>query len=111
VDAADVAVAHLPREHDLLAEAALHLGVGRDLGPEDLDGDDLLELAVPGLVDHSHPALAEGGQDLETAGDDGSAEEHRLRAEDVAAVEAVVGRLRHVGLATGALHRMGRSGF
>jgi hypothetical protein len=64
VDAADVLVAHAARQLDLGAEAAAELGRVRHLRAQHLEGDRLLEQAVVGLVDHAHPALAQGGEDL-----------------------------------------------
>ena len=37
----------------------LRLGVARELGRQELEGHDALELRVLGLVDDPHPALAE----------------------------------------------------
>ena len=69
VDAAHVAVRDLARELDLVAEALGHLAGVRELGAQHLDRHRLVELAVVGLVDHAHAALAERAQDLVALGD------------------------------------------
>jgi hypothetical protein len=102
VDPAHVAVPHAPGQADLAPEAPLHLGVGGDLGAQHLDRDGLLELVVAGLVDHPHAALAEGGEDLVAPGHDGPALQGDLgRSQDVAAVEAALGRCLDLGAARG----------
>ncbi len=67
VDGADVLVADLAGETDLALEALRHLRVLREVGPQDLDRDHLVEAAVARLVHHPHPAAADRLQDLVAA--------------------------------------------
>ncbi len=68
VDADHVPVGHLPRQQQLLLEAALqHRGrarLGRHLGPDDFERDDDAELGVPRLVDRAHAAAAQETNDV-----------------------------------------------
>ena len=48
----------------LLNKTALAVGVGDELGREDLQGDLAVELQVEGLVDNPHPATADLFEDL-----------------------------------------------
>ena len=90
VDAADVPMADLARELDLGAEAARHVAGARDLGAQDLEGHDLVELAVVRLVDHAHAALAERLEDLVAAG------EERAFGDDEQALPALEAGLRRL---------------
>ena len=68
----------------LLDEPALAFGVGDLLGRQDFQGNKAVEVRVAGLVDHSHPALAQLLEDL-VVGDTlaehttGPLSNHRLR--------------------------------
>jgi hypothetical protein len=88
VDAADVPVPDLPRELDLAPEAPDHVHRPRDLGAQDLEGDDLVELAVLRLVDDAHPAPAQRLQDLVAPGEEGSLHDHE---EVLATLETRIG--------------------
>jgi len=71
VDRADVAVPHPPCETDLGAEATLDPPrLPGHVRAQDLDGDRLAELLVPGLVDHPHPTAPERAEDLEPGGEE-----------------------------------------
>ncbi len=72
VHPADVPVGDLAGQLDLVAEALDDLEVGGDLRLEELEGDDLADLAVVGLVDGAHTALADLLDDLEAAGEGGA---------------------------------------
>jgi hypothetical protein len=54
----------LRAEQKLLLEALHGGGVGDEAGPDDLDGNVAIELAVVRLVDAAHPAFAEGVLDV-----------------------------------------------
>ena len=69
------------RRERLAPEPLSEIGVGRDLGPEQLDGDLVVHPDVRGAMDRSHPA----------ATDD--------RAQTVAAAQQVLGGARGGGLA------------
>ena len=62
VDGDDVGVVQRRRGFGLLNEALLAGFVFQLLGAEDLDADEAVEAQIPGLVDHTHPALAELGE-------------------------------------------------
>jgi len=106
VDAADVAVRDLARQLDLRLEAARHLGVRGDLGPQHLERDGLVEDAVVGLVDDAHAATAHGTQDLVARGHEHAATERLPET----APAALAGRRRGgvLGLARGAGHAISR---
>jgi hypothetical protein len=55
----ELGVLHLRDHLDLGAELIDHLEVGAELGVDDLEGDDLLEIEVEGLVDLAQAAFAE----------------------------------------------------
>jgi len=63
-DADHVLVRDLPREEQLLLEAGQGLGALRRVEADGLERDELVELAVAGLVDATHAALAEDRHDL-----------------------------------------------
>ena len=75
VHPADVAVGDLPGQLDLVAEALDDVRVRGDLGFQQLEGDDLADLGVIGLVDGPHAALPDLLDDLEAAGERGAARE------------------------------------
>ena len=68
VNADDVLVRDLPREQQLLLEAALDLvrrvAVLRDLRADDLQRDGDVEFGVPRLIDGAHAADAEQSKDV-----------------------------------------------
>jgi hypothetical protein len=70
VDGPHVSMAHLARELDLRFETRGHRRVGGEVGPEDLDGDDLVQRAVSGEVHRSHAAEAELASDLVASGEE-----------------------------------------
>src|ERR1051326_9020634 len=47
------------------AEAFHQVGIPREIGTQDLDGDDTVERGVYTLIDHTHPTLAELLEDTE----------------------------------------------
>ena len=59
VDGDDVRMVERARRLGLLNEALLALRIGDLVVRQHLDGDDTIEVCVAGLVDHTHPALAE----------------------------------------------------
>ena len=122
VHPADVPVGDLAGQLDLVSEALDDLEVRGDLGLEELEGDDLADLAVVGLVDHAHAALADLLDDLEAAGERGAPleaprgglESGRSRGDGVArgreltaAAAAETGPLGILVLAARAFHRCG----
>ena len=60
---ADAGVADLPGELDLPLEALDHPGLGRDVGPDGLEGDPVAQLEVLRLVDLPHAALGQEPHD------------------------------------------------
>ena len=70
VNPEDVLVRDLRAEQQLLLEALHGGGVGDEAGPDDLDGDVAIELAVVRLVDAAHPAFAEGVLDVVARAED-----------------------------------------
>ena len=69
---ADVAVADLPGELELVREALDGLLVQGDLGPQELEGDLLLDIRVEDLIDPAHAAVAQLLDDLVAAGEGGA---------------------------------------
>jgi hypothetical protein len=69
VDADGVGVAELGRQLGLGVEAPDQAGVGRQLGPQDLDRDLALERDLLAAIDRAHAALAELGGDAVAPGD------------------------------------------
>jgi hypothetical protein len=69
VHPADVAVSDLAGQLDLVAEALDDLEVRGDLRLEELEGHDLADLVVVGLIDGPHAALTDLLDDLEAAGE------------------------------------------
>ena len=67
VDAHHVLVGDAAREDELLLQA--QDGVGVAFGAQGLEGDDLVELAIAGLVDAAHASFAQDAQDLVPAGE------------------------------------------
>jgi len=63
VQAADVGVRDLPRDEDLPLQAGDHLGVGRDLRGDRLEGHVHLEREVLGFVDLAHASAREEPHD------------------------------------------------
>ena len=59
VDVNDVGVIQGRGRLGFLDEPSLALGVSDLLRRQDLEGNRTVEVGVAGLVDHSHPALAE----------------------------------------------------
>ncbi len=72
---ADVPVDDRAGRLELVAEALDRLGVGGHFGPEELQGDLLVELGVVDLVDAAHAAPAELFDDLVPPGEDRSGRE------------------------------------
>jgi hypothetical protein len=70
VKPADVPVRDLPGELELVLEALDRLFVEPDLGFDELEGDDLLDLLVVDLVDLAHAAPPELLDNLVAAGED-----------------------------------------
>ena len=68
--AADILVDDRAGRLELVAETLDRLGVGGHFGPEELQGDLLVELGVVDLVDPAHAAAAELLDDLVAAGED-----------------------------------------
>ena len=64
VDRDQVRVVERPRRARFLLEAAQAIRVLGEGGGEDLDGDVAAEPRVFGAVDLTHPARADGGEDL-----------------------------------------------
>ena len=64
VQRADVRVVQPGDGLGLALEAGTAVGVGAELGRQDLDGDAAIEAGVAGLVDLAHAARADGGLDL-----------------------------------------------
>ena len=91
VDAADVLVADAPGQLDLGLEAPGDLGIARDLRPQHLDRDVLVEQPVVGAVDDAHAALAELLLDLVAAGHDGA--QTKGGRQGLPACEAGLGRV------------------
>ena len=60
----------------LLLEAAAAFRIGRRFDGQDLDGDVPAQARVPGLVDLSHPARADGRKDLVRAESRAGREHH-----------------------------------
>ena len=67
VDGGDVRVVEPRREARLLLEPRPPLGVGGDFGRQHLDRNVAVEPGVGGLVDRTHAALADLGDDLVVA--------------------------------------------
>ena len=59
VNGGDVRVIQRSQQMTFALEASHALGVGGDLGPEDLDRDLAVQARVVGPIDHAHPALAD----------------------------------------------------
>jgi hypothetical protein len=76
-DGHHVRVGHLRDGPGLALEAALELGVVRDLGDHDLEGHVAVEDGVVGEVDLAHGALAEGADNLVLADPAGQVLEDR----------------------------------
>ncbi len=72
VEPADVAVGDLAGVLELVLEALDGRGVEPDLGLDDLEGHDLLQLLVEGLIDRAHAAFAQLLDDLVAAGEQGA---------------------------------------
>ena len=70
VHPADVPVGDLPGDLELVLETLDGLVVDADLRPDELQGQDLADLAVVGLEDLAHPPLAERLDDLVAAGEE-----------------------------------------
>ena len=58
-DADYIPVGNLSREDELLFEALQNFGIAGQLRPNHFQGNDPIELHVPGLIHRSHTALAE----------------------------------------------------
>ena len=73
VNADDVLVRDLPREHELALEAQLEIARRRRIrlrdGPDHLDGDADAQLVIERLVDRAHAAGAEQFEDRVTRAD------------------------------------------
>ena len=70
VDADDVLMRDLPRQHQFLLEARQNGGIARKIGTNDLQSDNALHFHVAGLVDRAHAAHAEQLLDLVAAAED-----------------------------------------
>src|SRR2546422_9558951 len=55
----DILVRDLPREDQLLFEAAQNVGMPGQLRPDDLDRYQPVELMIPDLIDRAHAAFAQ----------------------------------------------------
>ena len=101
VDADDAAMRDLPGEHELAAEALDDGRVGREVGPQDLQGDRNAELLVERPVHHPHPAQTH--QPVQTV----ASRDQRPRSETPRDVDV---RLRRVGGAGGRPGTITRAG-
>ncbi len=64
VDAADVRMVQRGNGSCLLFESGAKIGIAGDVTGQDLDGDGAIEARVAGFVDLTHPARAQGADDL-----------------------------------------------
>ena len=70
VNADDVLVGDLPRQHQLLLEARQDGRITGQIGANDLESHDTLDFLVSGFVDRAHAAHAEQLPDLVAAAED-----------------------------------------
>src|SRR4029077_16140075 len=64
----------------LLLEAAKYFRIAGEVGTNQLDGDEAVELCVAGFVNSTHAALAKQGDDFVTFGEHGADELFTLRS-------------------------------